>query len=396
MKEIVAANLILYRKSLGLSQEQLAEQAGVTRQSINNYENAKTLPDSKILSTLASALGITLDNLLRSPGELPNFRFRSHVTFTKNAQFAAQVLRMLQTYNALEQAVGIPCYTPESTPCHQVQGNEKHIQTIAGLFRHRLGLGDAPIANLFQSVEELGLKVLRQPIPIKGFFSLSACSDIEGAFVLVNTHNITIERQLFTLANEIGHLIFHRVEYQDNATCFKPENPFGSSSLRKPSKPNCLTNPVAPLIEEGTSYEEKAREKVADYFASYLLLPQAEFERMYALTQDIVRLKRHFRVSYLVILNRLAEMGVINFAKEKAKIRAIYENLHDGTSLQNSMELPPALATEDYPENERYEFLIWQSLKMGKISEMKAAELLNLTVEKLGLHRQENEIYAVA
>ncbi|MDH6058201.1 helix-turn-helix transcriptional regulator [Umezakia ovalisporum] len=30
-------------------QEQLAEQASVTRQSINNYENAKTLPDSKIL-----------------------------------------------------------------------------------------------------------------------------------------------------------------------------------------------------------------------------------------------------------------------------------------------------------------------------------------------------------
>ncbi|MBD2607440.1 ImmA/IrrE family metallo-endopeptidase [Scytonema hofmannii FACHB-248] len=367
MKEIIAANLIRYRKSLGLSQEQLAEQAGVTRQSINNYENAKTLPDSKILSALANALGITLDDLLRSLGEgLPNFRFRAHVSFDKNAQFAAQVLRMLQTYNALEQAVGLPTYTPESTPCHQVEGNEKHIQTIAALFRHRLGLGDAPIANLFQSVEEIGLKVLRSSIPIKGFFGLSACSDIEGAFVLVNTHNITIERQLFTLAHEIGHLIFHRVEYQDT------------------------------LIEEGTKEEEKAREKVADYFASHLLVPQAEFERMYALTQDIVKLKRHFRVSYLVVLNRLAEMKIIDFAKEKAKICAIYKKQHDGASLQNSMELPPALAAEDYPENERYEFLIWQSLKLGKISEMKAAELLNLTVEKLRVRRQENEVYAVA
>jgi Zn-dependent peptidase ImmA (M78 family)/transcriptional regulator with XRE-family HTH domain len=367
MKEIIAANLIRYRKSLGLSQEQLAEQAGVTRQSINNYENAKTLPDSKILSALANALGITLDDLLRSLGVgLPNFRFRAHVSFDKNAQFAAQVLRMLQTYNALEQAVGLPSYTPESTPCHQVEGNEKHIQTIAALFRHRLGLGDAPIANLFQSVEEIGLKVLRSSVPIKGFFGLSACSDIEGAFVLVNTHNITIERQLFTLAHEIGHLIFHRVEYQDT------------------------------LIEEGTKEEEKAREKVADYFASHLLVPQAEFERMYALTQDIVKLKRHFRVSYLVILNRLAEMKIIDFAKEKAKICAIYKKQHDGASLQNSMELPPALPAVDYPENERYEFLIWQSLKLGKISEMKAAELLNLTVENLRVRRQENEVYAVA
>jgi Zn-dependent peptidase ImmA (M78 family)/transcriptional regulator with XRE-family HTH domain len=367
MKEIIAANLICYRKSLGLSQEQLAEQVGITRQSINNYENAKTLPDSKILSALATILGITLDDLLRSQGEgLPNFRFRAHVSFDKNAQFVAQVLRMLQTYNALEQAVGLASYTPESTPCHQVEGNEKHIQTIATLFRHRLSLGDAPIANLFQSVEEIGLKVLRQPIPIKDFFGLSACSDIEGAFVLVNSHNITIERQLFTLAHEIGHLIFHRAEYQNN------------------------------LIEAGTKEEEKAREKVANYFASYLLVPQAEFERMYKLTQDIIKLKRHFRVSYLVILTRLAEMRIIDFAKEKAKRCAIYKKQHGGQSLQKSMELPPALLVEDYSENERYEFLIWQSLKLGKISEMKAAELLNLTVEKLRLRRQENEVYAIS
>jgi Zn-dependent peptidase ImmA (M78 family)/DNA-binding XRE family transcriptional regulator len=367
MKEIIAANLLRYRKSLGLSQEQLAEQASVTRQSINNYENAKTLPDSKILSALARVFGVTLDDLLRPPsGGLPNFRFRAHASFDKNPQFAAQVLRMLPTYNALEQAVGLPTYTPESTPCHQVEGNEKRIQAIAALFRHRLGLGEAPIANLFQSVEEIGLKVLRQPIPIKGFFGLSACSDIEGAFVLVNTHNITIERQLFTLAHEIGHLIFHRVEYQDT------------------------------LIEEETKTEEKAREQVADYFASHLLVPQAEFERMYALTQDIVKLKRHFRVSYLVILNRLATMGIIDLAKEKAKISAIYKKQHDGASLQNLMELPPALAAAEYPENERYEFLIWQCLKLDKISAIKAAELLNLTVEKLWVRHQENEVYAVA
>lgn len=367
MKEVIAANLIRYRKSLSLSQEQLAQKAGITRQSINNYENAKTLPDSKILSKLANILGVTLDDLLRSQGEgLPNFRFRAHVSFDNNThQFAAQVLRMLETYNALEKAVDYPTYTPESTPCHCVCGNEKRIQAIAAQFRHRLGLGDAPIANLFQSVEEIGLKVLRQSIPIKGFFGLSACSEVSGAFVLVNTDNITIERQLFTLAHEIGHLIFHRVEYQDT------------------------------LVEEGTKEQEKAREEVANYFASHLLVPQAEFERIYTQTKNIIQLKRHFRVSYLVILNRLAEMGIIDFAKEKAKICAIYKKQNNGASLKNSMELPPALAADEYPENERYKYLIWQSLKLGKISEMKAAELLNLTVEKLRQYSREREVYAV-
>jgi Zn-dependent peptidase ImmA (M78 family)/DNA-binding XRE family transcriptional regulator len=366
MKETIAANLIRYRKSLRLSQEQLAEIVGMTRQSINNYENAKTLPDSKTLSALARALGVTLDDLLRPESEeLPNFRFRAHASFGNNPQFVAQVLRMLETYNTLEQAVGLPPYTPESTPCYQVEGNEKRIAEIASRFRRCLGLGEAPIFNLFETVEEIGLKVLRVPYLIKGFFGLSACSDAQGAFVLINSHDITIERQLFTLAHEIGHLILHRNEYH-NA-----------------------------LIEEGTKEQDKARENVADFFAGHLLVPQAELERMYQLTTNIVKLKQHFRVSYQVILTRLAQMEIVDYTKEKAKICAVYKNQYS-SSLKNTMELPPELKPEGFPENERYQQLIWQALKLGKISEMKAAELFDITVEKLRVYRQDVEIYAIS
>ena len=366
MKQIIADNLIRYRKGLRLSQERLADLVGVTRATINNYEKAKTLPDSKTLSALAHALEVTLYDLLRPESQgLTNFRFRAHASFAKKPQFATQVVRLLETYNNLEQAVGLPPYTPESTPCHQVQNNEKRISEIAAQFRHRLGLGEAPILNLFEAVEEIGLKVLRQPIPIKGFFGLSACSADQGAFVLINSHKITIERQLFTLAHEIGHLIFHRGEYQDT------------------------------LVEEGSKEEEKAREAVANYFAGHLLVPQAEFDRMYPLTSDLIKLKHHFRVSYAVILTRLAQMGVIDYGKEKAKICSIYKK-KSGSSLSNLIELPPALKPEDFPENERFKQLIWQALNKGQISEMKAAELLALTVEELRVRRQEAEVYAIA
>ncbi len=115
---------------------------------------------------------------------------------------------------------------------------------------------------------------------------LSACSDDRGAFVLVNTHNIGIEQQLFTLATEIGHLIFHRSDYQDT------------------------------LIEEGTTSKERSRSSVADYFAKHLLMPQ--------------------------------------------------------------MQLQSVLEPEKVPENERYNRIIFQALSLGKISELKAAELLNI------------------
>jgi hypothetical protein len=91
----------------------------------------------------------------------------------------------------------------------------------------------------------------------------------------------------------------------------------------------------------------------------------------------------------------LAQMKIIDYAKEKAKICAIYKK-RSGASLSNSMELPPTLPPSDFPENERYKRLIWQALSLGKISEMKAAELLEMTVEELRVSRQETDVYAIA
>ncbi|MCD8488635.1 MAG: XRE family transcriptional regulator [Desertifilum sp.] len=366
MKEIIALHLTRYRKGLNLSQEELASLAGVTRQSIHNYENAKTLPDSKILSALARALGVKLDDLLRQESTLtlPNFRFRAHTSFDKKPQFAAQVLRLLEDYTALEQAVSIPTYAPESTPCHQLEGNEKRIAEIATQFRHRLGLGDSPIPNLFEAVEEIGLKVLRQDIPIPGFFGLSACSLAQGAFVLVNSHNITIERQLFTLAHEIGHLIFHRDEYQDN------------------------------LIEEGTKEEEKAREAVANHFASHLLVSQEALERALNVFSNVIELKAHFRVSYTMMLMRLEQMGKLKYNDAMQKIRGEYKR-QTGESLPKEKEIEPALSVEDFPVNQRFTKLVWQALREGEVSELKAAELLNVSVDFLRQTRKEARVYAI-
>lgn len=60
-----AANLALLRKSRSLSQEQLAEQLGVSRQSVSKWESGSCLPELTTLDTLCTIFGCTLDNLLR-------------------------------------------------------------------------------------------------------------------------------------------------------------------------------------------------------------------------------------------------------------------------------------------------------------------------------------------
>ena len=51
------------RKSLGLSQEKLAEKAGCDRQSINRVENAAYSPSLDRVFKLADALGMSLSDL---------------------------------------------------------------------------------------------------------------------------------------------------------------------------------------------------------------------------------------------------------------------------------------------------------------------------------------------
>lgn len=53
------------RKSKGMTQEQLAEQLGVTRQSVSRWESDAVYPETEKLIRLADLLGLTCDQLLR-------------------------------------------------------------------------------------------------------------------------------------------------------------------------------------------------------------------------------------------------------------------------------------------------------------------------------------------
>lgn len=52
------------RKQHGLSQEQLAEKLGVSRQAVSKWERAEASPDIENLSALARLYGITIDELI--------------------------------------------------------------------------------------------------------------------------------------------------------------------------------------------------------------------------------------------------------------------------------------------------------------------------------------------
>lgn len=59
-----------YRNSLSISQEELAENIYVSRQTISNWETGKNYPDMHPLLILSNFFGITLDELVRGNLEI--------------------------------------------------------------------------------------------------------------------------------------------------------------------------------------------------------------------------------------------------------------------------------------------------------------------------------------
>ena len=59
-----AENLMELRKVHAMSQEELAEKIGVSRQTLSKYETGESLPDIEKCKALADVFGITVDDLI--------------------------------------------------------------------------------------------------------------------------------------------------------------------------------------------------------------------------------------------------------------------------------------------------------------------------------------------
>ena len=70
---ILADKIVSLRKKAGWSQEELAEQLGVTRQSVSKWEGAQSVPDMDKVVQMSRLIGVTTDYLLKDELEEQTF-----------------------------------------------------------------------------------------------------------------------------------------------------------------------------------------------------------------------------------------------------------------------------------------------------------------------------------
>lgn len=71
LRKQIGANIASYRKRLGLTQVGLAEKLNYSDKAVSKWERAESVPDVLTLAALAEVLGITVNDLLTDPNELP-------------------------------------------------------------------------------------------------------------------------------------------------------------------------------------------------------------------------------------------------------------------------------------------------------------------------------------
>lgn len=64
---ILGKNIRQFRKTINLTQEELADKLGVSFQAVSKWENAQSAPDISLLPMLAETFRCTIDDLFFAP-----------------------------------------------------------------------------------------------------------------------------------------------------------------------------------------------------------------------------------------------------------------------------------------------------------------------------------------
>ncbi len=90
----IGAKLKDARMRAGMTQEKVAEEIQVTRQTISNWENEKSFPDIVSVIRLSSLYGISLDQLLKGDEEMMEHLEKTTNIVKSNQKLSLRSLQM--------------------------------------------------------------------------------------------------------------------------------------------------------------------------------------------------------------------------------------------------------------------------------------------------------------
>ncbi|WP_459941386.1 helix-turn-helix domain-containing protein, partial [Deferrisoma palaeochoriense] len=219
------------RRRAGISQRELAERAGVSAMAISKYERGLAVPRSGVLIQLARALDVKVEFLLR-PQTIrlapPEYRRRLALGKKHRQAVLEQVREWLERYVAVERL-----FAPDETPLFAIPDDWSRLverpedaELAAERLREAWALGQGPLDNLPELLEDKGVKVGLVDAP-EDFDALTVWANDEIPVIVVK-RGVPGDRQRFSLAHELGHLL---LEPADTRSAERTVNRFAGAFL---------------------------------------------------------------------------------------------------------------------------------------------------------------------
>jgi len=283
----------------GLTLTELAENTGISKQSLSLYENEKNTPEHERVRALASSLNFPYEFFFQKDSwetvtDVTYFRSLASATKMNRTAQSIKLEYVAKIYEALLNYIDFPALNlPEVSfdgsddefDDKIIEDTQQQIESIAKQLREFWGVGDAPIKNLQFLLEKNGIIITgfdTREDKIDAFSQRTLVGNGDLYFIAIALGQRPEGRIRFDMAHELGHILLH---------------------------------PWSENLELITKEEFKAREKQANMFASCLLLPKGSFSKdVQAYPTDLKYyqfLKKKWKVSIQAMAYRSNQLGII-------------------------------------------------------------------------------------
>ena len=337
------------RTAKGLTQQDAADHLGVARTTITAIEKGQRRIRPVELVDLASCYGWSVSEFLRRSEPLPGFVVQLRAALAPHSSvepelrpYISDFQRLCEDYLELEHVRGAPL-SRRYPPLYAMSRTapEDVAEDVATAERNRLGLGDGPLLNLREVLEnDVGLRIFYMdlPSPVAAMFAYT--EDLGGCIAVNRKH--PEERRRMSLAHDYGHFLTAR---------YVPE--------------------VSLL---GQYHRHPQRERLADTFAWAFLMPAAGLRRRYhelhrsrdgrITPADLCNLAHYYFTSLEALTRRLEGLRLVRLGTwDRLQVRGFRVR-----EAQAILQLPQHRASDSALPT-RYLYLATEAFERGDLSE---------------------------
>lgn len=361
------------RKARGLTQQDAADHLDVARTTITAIEKGERQIQPAELVRLAEYYGRDVSEFVRSGQPVEAFSVQLRAAFasaeTTEDELASatwEFQRLCEDYLELERLCQAPM-SQKYPPPYDISGVSPEVaaEDVATAERNRLGLGDGPILNLRELLEnDIGLRVFYMSLPSR-VAGMYAYTDQLGGCIAINRKHPP-ERRRTSGAHEYGHFLTKTKRFRSE------------------------------IVILGRYQRVPDQERFANSFASAFLLPAAGLRRRYHELQrgrggrvtpaDLCVLANFYFVSVEALTRRLEDLNLLasgawdRLKGAGFKVREAQDLLGLAEKSEADQLLPLRfryLATEAYERGELSEGQYAHFLRVDRLEARRTAEDLS-------------------